>query len=92
MTTLVRNLHQSDNHFASIYAGTELTEAITTVIQYCKEYNIVATLEFNGYINRIESWMEPKELVKVWYANTDESWYNEQRLKKRDNKINEIIK
>lgn len=92
MMTLLQNLHKSDNHFSSLYAGTELKEAITTVVQYCEEYNVTATLEFNGYTNRIEYWIEPKDLCLVWYRTPDESWYNEQRLKKRDNKINEIIK
>lgn len=89
---MIKNLHKLENHFASLYAGTELREAITSVVQYCKEYNVSATLEFNGYTNRIESWLDPFDMCLVWYTRPNEFWYNEQRLKKRDNKINEIIK
>ncbi len=78
--------------FIAIMPGTELTECIDLVVEYCKEYNTSASLEFNGKTNRIESWINSSELRDVWFQEIDNRWYNEQHVKSRDRKINVILR
>jgi len=80
------------NYFISVIPGDELSECIGAVVEYCKENNTSAILEFNGTNNRVESWIVPKELANAWYSNPTDVWYQSRRMVMRDNKINEILK
>ncbi len=78
------------NYFSSLLPGQEISECISAVVDYCIENKTSATLSFNGIINRVESWIDPKELANVWYSRPTEIWYQSQRSLMRNHKIKEL--
>jgi hypothetical protein len=79
-----------EGYYASVIPGSELCECVEVVVVYCRENNTSAKLEFNGVVNRIESWINPIELYKVWYNNPSDKWYDEQKIKYRAKQIDKI--
>ncbi len=89
---LYRINNQGDmNRFVSLVPGTELSECLEAIINYCKENNTSAKLEFNGVINKVESWIDPAELANVWFDKVPKEWYDEQRVKQRDKRIDQVV-
>jgi hypothetical protein len=84
------NLYGQDT-FVSILPGSELIECIKLVAEYCRVNNTSSSLEFNGVTNRIESWVIPEQLEAIWYYGTSDVWYENQKIKQRDKKINTIL-
>ena len=87
----ITDLYQRDtNIFISIIPGQELGECIEAVIKHCVDNKTSATLEFNGVSNVIESYIDPKEMKRTWYQQPGSSWYQAQKIKNREIKIENL--
>lgn len=53
--------------FVSMIPGNELVNEIQEVIEYCKENNCLAQLEFNGHTNWISGYSSLNTLKHAWY-------------------------
>ena len=89
--TPTQNTSHINEHFMSLIPGDELSDCIKAVVDYCKSNNTSATLEFNGVANKIEPWIDPKDLAIVWYSNPNDEWYLSRKVIMRDNKITQIL-
>ena len=78
------------NKFVSIVPGAELKECIEAVVKYCRDNNVSALLEFNGVTNPIESYIDAKDLAEIWYTRPKDLWYQEQKAKNRNDKLNQL--
>ncbi len=87
----INDLYKVNGKYISLIPGIELSECLKLLIAYCKENNTSTQLEFNGVVNRVESWVDPNELSKIWYSEVPDKWYDEQRIKSRDSKVDQII-
>ena len=60
--------HQiSPQLFISMMPGSELSNEIRQVMEYCKENNCLAQLEFNGQTNWISQYSSLITLTHAWY-------------------------
>jgi hypothetical protein len=57
----------SQDLFISIIPGSELSSEIRQVMEYCKENNCLAQLEFNGQTNWISQYSNLPTLTHAWY-------------------------
>jgi hypothetical protein len=82
--------HQiSSELFISITPGSELSDEIRQVIEYCKENNCLSQLEFNEQTNWISQYSNLPTLTHAWYSiRTTKSGILAQI---RDKKIDSIL-
>ena len=73
---------------ASFIPGSELSQEIKDVIDFCKsKNNSKAYLMFNGYEHLIDVSSDVEILSKLWYKESDEKIKSLQR----DKKLNQIL-